>query len=107
MFFTVIAVMAGLCLAAGEPPRAAGSLAGGTEGVTGRIDSFVPPSAEEPALFVKAGDTRFIPLRTEFQRISIPCGMSGAAPAFYRFLFGASRDTGMETKNIILLKLRI
>jgi hypothetical protein len=68
----------------------------------------VPSPAEDPALFIKTGDTQFIPLRTGLQRIFIPCGIRGAASLLYHPPFGISSGISyINGKNTILLKLRI
>jgi hypothetical protein len=103
-----VAVMAGLCLAAAEPPWAAGSFAEWTGGITGRADRFFPPPAGNPILLVETGDTRFVPLRTGFPRILIPFEAYSAAPVFYRPPFGTSVNaSGIDIENTIPFKLLI
>jgi hypothetical protein len=106
--FTVLAVMIGFCFAALEPPQAAGFEIGGTGGLIEEADNFIPSPAEAPALLTKTSDTQFVPLRTGFQRIFIPCGTHGAASAFYQLRFRTnSHVCYINVKNITLLKLLI
>jgi hypothetical protein len=102
--------MMSLCLWDGEVERFTGPTVRRTDDMTGWVDSFIPPLAEEPALLTKNGITQFIPLRTEFQRIFIPCGNHGAVSALYQPPLGTSSTIScyiIDVKNTILLKLRI
>jgi hypothetical protein len=99
--------MFSFCLGVAEFPEAAWAV-GGTDGIRGLADSFIPSPAEEPALLAKTEETRFSFLRTISRRILIPSGTRGLA-----FFCLSSARTGLQisntidVKNTILLKIRI
>jgi hypothetical protein len=106
--FSAFALMAGFCFVDTDFLRAADLAAGGADGITGLVDNFIPPPAEEPALLSKTGNTRFIPLRTGFQRVFLPGGTYEAASGFYQPPLGAGLSVScMDIKHTIFLNLRI
>lgn len=106
--FTALVVTGNFCLGAAELLRMAELGTQRTAGADGVVDSFIPPPAEEPAIFVRTEDSQFVPLRVGFQRIFNPSGTHGTASAFYQPCFGAlSNINYINVKNTIVLKLRI
>jgi hypothetical protein len=101
-------MLAGLCLAPEASHWAAGFEAGRAGGITGWVDLLIPSPEEAPALLAKADGLRLTPPRMGFQRGFISSGIHGAVFDFYQPPLGLPAGTAyIQTKNTILLKLRI